>query len=34
MTEILKHVKIKKEIDEKVEVYEKQLRSKYMKFMN
>ena len=34
MTEILKNVKIKKEIDEKVEVYEKQLRSKYMKFMN
>ena len=34
MTEILKNVKIKKEIDEKVGVYEKQLRSKYMKFMN
>ena len=34
MTEILKNVKIKKEIDEKVELYEKQLRSEYMKFIN
>ena len=34
MTEILKNVKIKKEIDEKVELYEKQLRSEYMKFTN
>ena len=34
MTEILKNVKIKEEIDEKVELYEKQLRSEYMKFIN
>ena len=34
MTEILKNVKIKKEIDEKVKLYEKQLRSEYMKFIN
>ena len=34
MTEILKNVKIKEEIDEKVELYEKQLRSEYMKFTN
>ena len=34
MTEILKNVKMKKEIDEKVELYEKQLRSEYMKFIN
>ena len=33
LTEILKNVIIKKEIDEKVDTYKKQLRSTYMKFM-
>ena len=34
ITEILKNVMIKKEIDGKVDVYEKQLRSEYMKLLN
>ena len=34
MTEILKDVMVKKEIDEKVDAYEKQLRYKYMELMN
>ena len=33
LTEILKDVMIKKEIDENVDEYEKQLRSKYIKLM-
>ena len=34
LTEILNDVMIRKENDEKVDAYEKQLRSKYMKLMN
>ena len=34
ITEILKDVMIKEEIDEKVDAYEKHLRSKHMKLMN
>ena len=34
VTEILKDVMIKKEIDKKVDAYKKQLRCKYMKLMN
>ena len=34
ITETLKDAMIKKEMDEKVNAYEKQLRSKYMKLMN
>ena len=32
--EILKHAIMKNEIDEKVDAYEKQLRSKYIKLMS
>ena len=34
ITKMLKDVIIKKEIDEKVDAYEKQLRFKYMKLIN
>ena len=34
ITEILKDVMIKKEIDAKVDACKKQLRSKYMKLLN
>ena len=34
MTKIIKDLVIKKEIDKKVNAYEKQLRSKYMMLMN
>ena len=34
ITEILKDVMIKEEIDEKFDAYEKHFRSKYMKSMN